>query len=130
VPAPAASSGVQIYTAAHYDQADVWCTTTDSTISDLSQANLVFYGPNGGDSTSGSVTFLVSQQNSAGSWDAVGTYTDNGIDMSVNRTGYNLEALLYTDAGVQAQPGATYQITAQEPSTTLGSVTFTCQPTS
>jgi sensor c-di-GMP phosphodiesterase-like protein len=117
-------TGLDICTDADYNHSTVQCTSDDSYISALSTAHWVVHGPDGGNFTSGTVTFFIWRENTDGSESQMGSYADNSVDMTGSSESNTLQSLFY-DANVTAYNEETYRISAQEPDVTLGSATFT-----
>jgi hypothetical protein len=123
---------VHVCTAAHYDYDEglQFCTQDDSTIGNLAAAHLIVYAA-GRTFATDSLTFNVARRNSDGSSSSLGSYTDTG-----NR-GYSADTVLLYDVlhdaffhgtGVASQAGTTYQITVRSGWQSLGSATFTYEP--
>jgi hypothetical protein len=115
---------VHVCTDANYDNSDVQCASDDQYVEDLSAARWVVDGPDGGDFTSRTVTFIIPRKNVDGSETDLRSYTDQTFDLT-SSSASNTLASLFDDASVEPENEQTYVISAQEPYLSLGSTTFT-----
>ena len=91
---------------------------------DLTDAGIIVHGPHGGTFASGTVTFLIWEQNTEGGFTYLGSDTDDGFDMGVHHES-PLLGPVFAEAGVSPITGQLYQVSVQESSVSLGSTTFT-----
>jgi hypothetical protein len=117
-------AGVHVCAGPNYDDTNVRCSSDNFVVSDTSAPRVVVSGPDGNDFTAGTVTFIIARQNGDGSLTTLGSYDDTTVDMNVNRESLRLLGL-FVAAEVVPEDGQAYQISAQEPTVSLGSTTFT-----
>jgi len=117
-------TGVHLCSVDHFDPPSNACTQDDNTLTDLSGARVVVYGPYGNNFTEGSLTFVISQRHDDGSYTQVGSYTDDAIELSTNSYSFHFDGVL-SEAGVTPEAGETYEVSVQEPDVNLGDALFT-----